>query len=287
MDANAALLARLARRQARRWGSMLRWRRYSLRGVPVLFATSFPKSGTHLLTQVLEGFTRVGPAVISGLPAVVTYSGDSGRTRAEPEILADLHRLKPGDIAYGHVHATPAVSDVLCQPGWAAYFMLRDPRDVVISHVHYVTEMEPGHIHHRYYTQELKSFDERLLVSILGRPESNIEFPDIAHRFQPFLGWIDRPEVLALRFEDFTQDQPAGIRQALQHAVDRGFLLEVPLEQAVSLVLQHLDPRRSPTFRRGKAGDWREVFTPRHKEVFKEVAGDLLVQLGYENDMSW
>lgn len=287
MDANVALLARLARRQARRWGAMLRWRQFSLRGVPVLFATSFPKSGTHLLTQVLEGFTSVGPAVVCGLPAVVTYAGDSGRTRTETEILADLRRLRPGDMAYGHVHATPAVVDMLCQPGWAAYFMLRDPRDVVVSHVHYVTEMEPGHIHYRYYTQELKSFDERLLVSILGLPESAIEFPDIARRFQPFLGWMDRTEVLALRFEEFVQDQPAGIRQALDHAVERGFPLGLPLEQAVSLVLQRLDPGRSPTFRRGKTGGWREAFTPQHKAAFKQVAGDLLVQLGYENDLSW
>ena len=287
MDANAALLARLARRQARRWGSMLRWRRYSLRGVPVLFATSFPKSGTHLLTQVLEGFTRVGPAVVSGLPAVVTYAGDSGRTRAEAEILADLRRLRPGDIGYGHVHATPATIDTLCQPGWAGYFMLRDPRDVVVSHVHYVTEMEPSHIHHRYYSEELKSFDERLLVSILGRPESGIEFPDIALRFQPFLGWIGRPEVLALRFEEFNQDQRAGIQQALEHAVERGFPLAVPLEQAIPNVLQGLDPGRSPTFRRGKSGGWREAFTTQHKEAFKQVAGDLLVRLGYEKDLSW
>lgn len=287
MDANAALLARLARRQARRWGSMLHWRRYSLRDVPVLFATSFPKSGTHLLTQVLEGFTRVGPAVVSGLPAVVTYAGDSGRTRTEAEILTDLRRLHPGDISYGHVHATPEVVNMLCQPGWASYFMLRDPRDVVVSHVHYVTEMEPGHIHHHYYTEELKSFDERLMVSILGLPESGIEFPDIAHRFKPFLGWMDRTEVLALRFEEFIQDRPAGIHQALDHAVERGFPLVVSPNQAISNILQGLDPGRSPTFRRGKSGGWREAFTPQHKQAFKQVAGDLLVRLGYENDLSW
>ncbi len=37
---------------------MLRWRRLSFTGVPILFANSFPKSGTHLLTQVLQGFPR-------------------------------------------------------------------------------------------------------------------------------------------------------------------------------------------------------------------------------------
>jgi hypothetical protein len=287
MDSRPRMMARLARRQVRRWEAMLRWRRVTLQGIPLLFANSFPKSGTHLLTQVLEGFATLGPAVVSGLPAVVTYAGDTGRTRAEPEILADLRRLLPGDIAYGHLHATPAVTGALCRPGSAVYLMLRDPRDVVVSHVHYVTDMEAGHIHHRYYTEQLQSFDERLMVSILGIPGSDIEFPDIARRFQPYLGWIDRPEVLALRFEDFLQDQPGVVKKALEHAVTFGFPLAMPVGQAAEQTLRQLDPRRSPTFRKGKAGGWREAFTEQHKQVFKDVAGDLLVRLGYENDLSW
>jgi hypothetical protein len=39
--------------------------------------------------------------------------------------------------------------------------------------------------------------------------------------------------------------------------------------------------------RRGVAGDWREVFTERDKNIFKKHAGDLLVELGYENDPDW
>jgi hypothetical protein len=39
--------------------------------------------------------------------------------------------------------------------------------------------------------------------------------------------------------------------------------------------------------RKGVAGDWRGVFTERDKEVFKEAAGELLIQLGYERDDDW
>jgi hypothetical protein len=147
--------------------------------------------------------------------------------------------------------------------------------------------MEPNHIHHRYYSEELKSFDERLMVSILGRPESDIVFPNITQRFQPYLGWIEQPQVLALRFEEFLLDQTAVVGRALAHAADHGFPIARSREQAVQLTLQQLDPQRSPTFRSGKAGGWRDVFTPQHKQVFKEVAGELLVQLGYEKDLNW
>ena len=40
-------------------------------------------------------------------------------------------------------------------------------------------------------------------------------------------------------------------------------------------------------FRKGVAGDWKNVFTARDKQVFKEVAGGLLVRLGYEENDDW
>jgi hypothetical protein len=35
-------------------------------------------------------------------------------------------------------------------------------------------------------------------------------------------------------------------------------------------------------FRKGVAGDWRDVFTERDRELYKELAGDRLIELGYE-----
>lgn len=40
-------------------------------------------------------------------------------------------------------------------------------------------------------------------------------------------------------------------------------------------------------FRKGISGDWKGVFNERDKRVFKEEAGDLLVELGYEKDLDW
>jgi hypothetical protein len=40
-------------------------------------------------------------------------------------------------------------------------------------------------------------------------------------------------------------------------------------------------------FRKGVAGDWKNVFTARDKQVFKEQAGGLLVRLGYEENDHW
>lgn len=278
--------ARLARRWLRRSRQLLRYRRWTLRGVPVLFANSFPKSGTHLLTQVLQGFPRLGPVVDSGLPAVVTYEASGGRERSMEEIVSDLRRLSPGDIAYGHLHATPAAVDFLCQPGVAAYFILRDPRDVVVSHVYYVTEMEPDHVLHRYY-MELPDFETRLRTSITGLPGSGFAFPDIHARFAPFLGWLDQSEVLTLRYEDFLHDRDGTLGMVFDHAVRRGFPASMERGTALRILAGSIDPHRSPTFRSGKSGGWHEKFSPENKRLFKELAGDLLVCLGYEQANDW
>ncbi len=288
---NVAANARLVRRSLRRARQILRWRgvlgKLSLDGVPVLFANSFPKSGTHLLTQVLQAIQAVAPVVDSGLPAVVTYEGDSGRQRSQAEILGDLQRLLPGDIGYGHLYALPEIQGFFNQPGVSGFFILRDPRDVVVSHVHYVTEMEPEHILHAYYSQNLKSFEERLHTSITGLEQVDFPFPDIRLRFLPYVGWLDCASVLTLKYEDFLADQENAVSKVLIHAVQRGLPLQGDIQAAAQAVVARLDPHRSPTFRSGKSGGWRKAFTEEHKRLFKEVAGDLLIKLGYETNSDW
>lgn len=40
-------------------------------------------------------------------------------------------------------------------------------------------------------------------------------------------------------------------------------------------------------FRKGVAGDWRDVFTEQNRRDFKAAAGELLIELGYEEDDAW
>jgi sulfotransferase 6B1 len=168
-------------------------------------------------------------------------------------------------------------------PTFIPYFIFRDPRDVVVSHVFYVTDMEARHVHHDYYAS-LPDLDSRLKVSILGRPD--VEFPDIAARFAPYLGWLEQPFVMKIHFEDLINDRAATLNRILDH-----FLARIPLHTPRRLILDALEssinPNRSPTFRSGKTGEWKNHFSGDHKKIFKEVAGDLLMRLGYEKDNDW
>ena len=45
--------------------------------------------------------------------------------------------------------------------------------------------------------------------------------------------------------------------------------------------------RQNSFYRKGTAGDWVNHFTEADKSVFKEIAGDILIRLGYEQDFNW
>lgn len=279
--------ARQVRRYYRHLVCQVRWRRFSLLGVPILFANSFPKSGTHLLTQVLQGFVHLGPAVDSGLPAIITFDGSTGKMRSNQNILQEIHHLSPGEIAYGHLHAKPEIVNVLTSPSFITFFILRDPRDVVVSHVHYITRNKLDHILHYYYSNELNNFNDRLKTSILGYPDSGFEFPDIGQRFLPFMEWLNQPEILCLHYEEFLQSRDHTLGKVYDHALEHGFPIQVDRAIAIQKLTASIDPRRSPTFRSGKMGEWRDQFTDDHKRLFKEVAGEILIHLGYEKDYDW
>ena len=252
---------------------------------PILLGISFPKSGTHLLDQILLGFSQVAPFSRRLHSFYAEYEGESGRKRSSEQALRWLDSLSSGDIASAHLFARPGVVELVTGPNFVPYFIYRDPRDVAVSHVFYVTEMEPNHVHHAYY-QSLPDFDSRLKVSILGRPDADIEFPDIAERFAPYLGWLDQPEVMKIHFEDLIHDRVGTLNRIIDY-----FLARVPLQVERSRLLESLEtsinPSKSPTFRSGKTGEWKKHFTEEHKKIFKDVAGDLLIRLRYEKDNDW
>jgi hypothetical protein len=249
-------------------------------------ANSFPKSGTHLLDQVLMGFSRVAPFSAHVALPFFSYDGETGQKRSVQEALAYVAALRSLDVTSTHLLAWPEVVKAVCTPKFIPYIIFRDPRDIVVSHVFYITEMAPGHAHYQYYNN-LKSFDERLKVSILGRPDVDIEFPNIAKRFELYHGWLDRPEVLVVRFEDLIHQRRETLGQIADHFLKRVNTLPASRDQIIDALETNIDPQRSPTFRSGKTGEWKKYFKDEHKNLFKDVAGDLLVQLGYEKDNNW
>ena len=270
--------------QTEKWIQRIRFGTQSA-DLPALLGISFPKSGTHLLDQILLGFANVAPYSKRLHSFYAEYEGESGAKRTPEQALHWLDSLRSQDVASAHLFARPEAIAHVTSSKFIPYFIFRDPRDVVVSHVFYITEMESHHVHHASY-QSLPDFDARLKVSILGRPDVDVEFPNIAERFAPYLGWLDQPQVLIIHFEDLINDRVQTLNRIIDH-----FLTRVPIQTSRQLILDSLEsainPTKSPTFRSGKTGEWKKHFTDEHKQIFKDVAGDLLIRLGFETNLDW
>jgi len=276
---------KLLRWQARRTIAALRWGSGNLNKMPAVLGNAMPKSGSHLIIQVLQGLPRLGPFVNPGFPPV--NRSESNSKLPDEIILQNIQRMRPGDIGYGYLPAKEPFLSSLTGQGKATVFVYRDPRDVIVSHVFYAAQMHPGHGMHRYYTEELTSMEERINAAIQGVQEPGAQLSSVRDKYAGYLDWLEQPEVLCLRFEDLILARDIALGKLLDYLDQRGFKPSMPREQAVQVLAQAIMPRKSGTFRKGKPGNWREHFTPANKIHFKELTGDLLIRLGYEENNQW
>ena len=265
--------------------AMARWKRLSFDEAPPVFGNSKPKSGSHLLLQILNGFTQIMPYRYVDADPVRTIRRDGGRRTAD-DVLADLKAVPRGVIGWGYVEATPENVSFLCRPERVNYFIYRDPRDMLVSQVFFATDMHEEHGMHEYY-QSLPDFGERLKAAITGIDRDGLYMVSVKQRYEGVFQWLEQKHVLCLRFEDLI-DNRQGTLDAMLHEVERtGYRIPTPREKALSILVEAIQPRKSHTFRSGKTGGWREHFTVNHKTLFKDVAGDLLIRLGYEKNNDW
>ena len=276
---------KMLRWRLRRFQAAGHWGGDDLSRSPIVIGNAMPKSGSHLLIQVLLGLTKIGPFVDPGMPPITRSSTNQNLGR--PEILENLHHLMPGDVVYCYLHAQEQYIVELTRPGVAAYFIYRDPRDLIISHIFYATEMHPKHGMHAHYTQKLSTMEQRINAATQGVQEEKARLSPIKEKYQKYLGWLDQSSVLSVRFEDLVLDRTTSLNRIMDHLAARGFEPKLPHNQVIDILASSIAPRSSGTFRRGQPGEWRDHFTAENKRIFKSATGDLLHRLGYEKDNSW
>lgn len=279
-------ILKLFRLEIRRLKAARRWGRDALVQSPPIFGNAIPKAGSHLLIQILYGLTEIGPFVKPGFPPVNRFEDNTHQEI--PVIIKEINKMRSGEIRYGYFHSEePFLSTVTAQ-GRATIFIYRDPRDQLVSHVFYATDIHRGHGMHDYYNNVLTSMEERLNVGIEGCDIPGLEYPTVRKRYEDFLGWFDEENVLCLKFEDLLLDQENTLGKLLDYIESFGVTFSVSRPEAIKILNSAIKPKKSGTFRKGAPGNWQTHFTEDNKRRFKAVAGDLLTRLGYEDsDQDW
>jgi hypothetical protein len=153
-------------------------------------------------------------------------------------------------------------------PGARLLSIHRDGRDVVVSD--------------RFFTRDhlRQDFD---YAQAVRRWRADIE---------AYLAWSDRVPLLAVSYERLREDGPAVVGELLDFLdLPRDpALVERMLERSSFRFYAGRDPGtedRKRFYRKGVVGDWRNHLDEGDRRVFKEIAGDLLMDLGYEKSTAW
>jgi hypothetical protein len=157
---------------------------------------------------------------------------------------------------------------------------------MLISHVFFATDMREEHGMHEYYNS-LPDISARLKVAITGINQNGLKMVSVQQRYEGVFQWLEQKNVLCIRFEDLIDNRDATLNSMLDEVEKTGYHIPTPREKALSVLVESIAPKKSHTFRAGKTGTWREFFTEEHKKLFKDVAEDLLVRLGYEKGNDW
>ena len=192
-----------------------------------------------------------------------------------------LGRVADGQFVTAHCVHTPGLADLFREEGMRTVCILRDPRDVAVSQMHYIKKLKTHPVHEGFVA--LPTDEERLLFSIRGGSLGGREMLPLDERYRRFSGWASEEGAVVVRFEDLVGPEGGGNAEAQR--------------QAVSLVAAHLGVAADEetlvrvgegifgagqTFRKGTIGGWKEEFSGEHERAAEEVVGPLLAELGYD-----
>jgi hypothetical protein len=202
--------------------------------------------------------------------------------------------LHAGDVVHGHHRYTPELAQILDDQHVKVILTVRDPRDQLISRVFHVRR-EPTHIWNEQF--KTMSLDESIMACIEGRQD----LPSMRAMTEISLSWLnDKSKVMFVRYEDLLQNPVEQFRCVLQHLqikVSDSLIKKIVERNQFSRLTvgrkfwqsgrSHGSSDPHSHFRKGISGDWKNHFKPEHIERFKELMGDKLIELGYEQDFNW
>ncbi|MDD3627263.1 MAG: sulfotransferase domain-containing protein [bacterium] len=287
-----------------------------------LFLNSIPKSGSHLMTKLMELLDEFEEhrknikKYVRQQKKKVKYSPETVRVRDIPlPILEKYFSLcEEGKYHFTHIRYHQALYEIFKRLNYKMIIIIRDPRDVTASLANYSLKTKSYRLH-RFF-KNLKNFDEVLKYTITGvtpeefqkklklyvfiqkiknklglrcLPYRNLMEASVRNRFDNFIQWTKKPDFLTVKFEDLVGEKGGGSRERQEQAIRAIFkYLQIPEDgERINYLCENIFSPKSKTFHKGQIGGFKDIYKPEHKELFKKVAGDLLIQLGYEKDNNW
>jgi hypothetical protein len=246
---------------------------------PRVLANSTPKAGTNLLLNALQAMPNT----------VDRWSYHIDETL--PGVEKQLRASRRGQIISSHLPWSQSIAKLCHDLNYRLLLIVRDPRDIAISNVNYVTRMDLSHPLHRIMAS-LPDDDTRLLNMIDPSDELLEKLPNIWKNYglSTFLPWLDEPNCLIVRFEDLVGERGGGSDELQRNAIrEIANHIGADVNQSFidSIASGLFGNTGSKTFHKGQIGNWRSHFKSMHIKAFKSHSNQALLRLGYEQVLDW
>jgi hypothetical protein len=198
--------------------------------------------------------------------------------------------ISPFYVTYDQFRQLPRPAD------YRAIWVMRDIRDIIVSQYFSITySHQLINDNHRKTREKLQKMPFEESFSYFISKIYPIHDPGFSY-YVALNSWLkaDNDEnVLLCKYEEISgKNQNEAWEKIFKH-------FAVPLTgREIARLLEKYsfeklsgrkkgEENKNEHLRKGVAGDWKNYLNEDHKKLFKEYAGDLLIQSGYEKDGDW
>lgn len=233
-----------------------------------------PKCGTHLIGKTLQLMLKKEGAY---------YLGEELNGTAETGLALIEENKKQNKFVVAHNYSEDLIHTLL-QKKYKIIFILRDPRDQLISLVHHFKNGQWSWLKVSQMTDPNEQIEELITGS---RYKYKAYERSIGGRFAK-VEKLSTKIMYVTKFESVVGPQGLGTEEAQTTEllnISKFLHYKLSVNEAKSVGKNLFGGTWS--FREGKIGEWKKVFTDEHKRLYRDIYGRTLIKLGYESNYKW
>ena len=189
-----------------------------------------------------------------------------------------LRRIRPGKFCTAHIGYTSDLLHKIIRNGFSPIVIIRDPRAVIVSFVHYVIKNRRLALHD--FLHGLDN-EQRYRIVLHGVNTKRASLQPLRVRIQALESWLYSEHVLQLRFEDIIGSSGGGSSENQQRELHRLCeWLDIPSGR-IDYVAENLYGPGRATFRKGTIDSWRKELPERIIMEVEEQLGDIMKKWKY------
>jgi len=165
------------------------------------------------------------------------------------------------------------IDEPVLKPVTHAFYLIRDGREVINSLAHYTTTpvmMKLNPVYRWRTVEEVYNDYELFSGWVLDWRKHVQSYADNSNRY------------LCISLENI-KEQPYAVLESIKEYLDVDFDTHTVMSQ---IQYNTLAKRVNYHFKKSSCS-WRDHFTDKHKQIFKDIAGEALIEADYEKNKDW